>query len=119
MSTMKEAMVHPDGTATVHDAPIPTPSSHEILVKLVVAGTNPKDWMFPQVLGKAHNSGDDLAGVVEAVGSDVRGFRKGDRVAGMHKFPLPHGAFAEYAVLPDHMAFLLPGKVSFEEVCAL
>jgi NADPH2:quinone reductase len=114
---MQEAIVHPDGTVNTNDAPMPTPGPHEILVKVVIAGTNPKDWMFPQVLGKAHNSGDDLAGTVEAVGSDVRGFHQGDRIAGMHKFPLPHGAFAEYAVLPDYMTFPLPEKVSFEEVC--
>lgn len=116
---MKEAIVHPNGGVTIRTSPIPQPGSHELLVKVVVAGTNPKDWKFPQAIDTAHNSGDDLAGIVEAVGIDVLTFRKGDRVAGMHKFPLPHGAFAEYAILPDYLALHIPEKVSFEEVCVI
>ena len=41
--TMKEAHVHSDTTVTIHDVPIPKithPS--QILVKVVVSGTNPK-----------------------------------------------------------------------------
>ena len=41
--TMKEARVHSDTTVTIHDVPIPEiihPS--QILVKVVVSGTNPK-----------------------------------------------------------------------------
>jgi NADPH:quinone reductase len=114
---MKEALVAADVSVTIHDVAIPTPGPHEILVKVVIAGTNPKDWKFPGFLKNAHNSGDDLAGIVESVGDGVCEFRKGDRVAGMHAFPLPHGAFAEYAILRDYMAFHVPESISFEEVC--
>ncbi|KAH7320670.1 chaperonin 10-like protein [Stachybotrys elegans] len=116
---MKEAIVAPDLSVTIHDVPIPAPGPHEILVKVLVAGTNPKDWKFPEVSNKAHNSGDDLAGIVEAVGEGVCEFRNGDRVAGMHAFPLPHGAFAEYAILRDYMAFHIPENVSFEEAATI
>lgn len=113
---MKEAIVAPDATVTITDSPIPSPGPREILVKVIVAGTNPKDWKFPAFMNQAHNSGDDLAGVVEAVGDEVCEFRKGDRVAGMHAFPKPHGAFAEYAVLDDYMTFHIPENTTFEEV---
>lgn len=46
------------------------------------------------------NTGDDIAGTVEAVGEDVVGFNKGDRVAAFHEMTTSHGAFAEYAIAP-------------------
>ena len=29
------------------DRPIPTPQDKEIVIKVVVSGTNPKDWKYP------------------------------------------------------------------------
>lgn len=62
--------------------------------------------------------GTDLAGVVEAVGADVRAFKPGDRVfalAGMRM-----GCHAEYAVLPENGAIALkPANLSFEEAVSL
>lgn len=113
---MKEAIVSPDTDVTIQDSPIPKPGRQEILVKVVIAGTNPKDWQFPLIDETAHNSGDDVSGIVEEVGSEVWEFRKGDRVAGMHAFPEPGGAYAEYAILPSHQTFRLPPNISFEEV---
>lgn len=41
--TMKEAHVHADTTVTIHDVPVPQIThSSQILVKVVVSGTNPK-----------------------------------------------------------------------------
>jgi NADPH:quinone reductase-like Zn-dependent oxidoreductase len=113
---MKEAIVAPDISVSFIDSPIPTPGPRQILVKVIVAGTNPKDWKFPKFTNNAHNSGDDVAGIVEAVGDSVCEFRKGDRVAGMHCFPRPHGAYAEYAILSEHLTFHIPNNVTFEEV---
>lgn len=114
---MKEAIVHPDGHVVLHDASIPIPGPGEILVKVVATGINPKDYFFPILLNKPHNTADDIAGYVEAVGDQVVGFRKGDRVVGMHKMPGPHGGFAEFAILPDYTTFAIPENISFEQVC--
>jgi len=62
------------------------------------------------------NSGDDLAGIVEAVGDGVYEFTPGDRVAGMHQIGGGHGSFAEYAITPASTTFHIPDHVSFEEV---
>lgn len=113
---MKEALVHPDTSVTIHDVPVPTPGRDEVLVRVVVFGTNPKDWKLPFWLNKEDNSGDDVAGIVEVVGEDVFEFNKGDRVAGFHVMRTAGGAFAEFAVLPSSTTFHIPAKTSFEEV---
>ncbi len=41
---MKEALVSPDITVKVHDVPIPKPNADLVLIKVVVSGSNPKDW---------------------------------------------------------------------------
>lgn len=68
---MKEAIVDSDTNVTIRDAPIPTPGPGQVLVKVVIAGTNPKDWKFPAATGTAHNTGDDVAGIVTDIGSGV------------------------------------------------
>lgn len=65
---------------------------------------------------KTHNSGDDIAGIVESVGEGVYEFKKGDRVAAFHEMMKPHGSFAEYAIAWDYATFHLPQGISFEEV---
>ncbi|PMD64369.1 GroES-like protein [Hyaloscypha bicolor E] len=112
---MKEAIVAKGPKVTIHDVPIPKPGTSQVLIKVVYSGSNPKDWKRPQI-GDPHNSGDDIAGIVEAVGNGVLEFKKGDRVAAFHEMMAPHGSFAEYAIAWDYTTFHLPEKTSFEEV---
>ena len=114
---MKEAIVYPNGTVKIQDAEIPKPGPDEVLVKVHAFGTNPKDWKVPEWSDKESNSGDDFAGIVEAVGDGVFEFKKGDRVAGFHVITKPGGAFADYAISPSNTTFLIPESTSFEEVC--
>lgn len=45
---MKEAIIHPLIDAVeIIEAGIPEPKDDEVVVKVVVAGTNPKDWKMP------------------------------------------------------------------------
>ena len=85
----------------------------------VVAGSNPKDWKRPKIGGKEQNSGDDIAGTVHAVGSEVVEFRPGDRVAAFHRMNTPHGAFAEYAIAPVTTTFHIPAKTTYEEAASI
>ncbi|ETS83552.1 hypothetical protein PFICI_05428 [Pestalotiopsis fici W106-1] len=97
------------------DTPIPVPTEDQVVIKVVVAGSNPKDWKFPLWRNQPRNSGDDLAGIVHSVGKNVFDFRPGDRVAAYHEFDTVDGAFAEYSVAPSWTTFHLPANVSFEE----
>ncbi|KAG9579418.1 GroES-like protein, partial [Aureobasidium melanogenum] len=120
---MKEAHIDADTNVTLHDVSIPEVTEpHQILIKVIVAGCNPKDWKMPAgmlvTIGSCPNSGDDVAGIVSAVGSAVRDFRPGDRVAALHQLGAPHGTYAEMALVWDHTTFHI-GDRPFEEAAAI
>jgi NADPH2:quinone reductase len=99
MATMKEAVVTKGLKVTIQDAPIPTPGPEQVVIRVVVSGSNPKDWKIPELVPDYNaNSGDDIAGIVHAVGDKVWEFKAGDRVACFHEMMTPGGSFAEYAV---------------------
>lgn len=76
ISDMKEVIVNPDLMVTVNnDAPIPTAAATQILIRIVCARCNPKDWKFPDFSKTSSNSGDDMAGVVSSVGTSVLEFK--------------------------------------------
>jgi NADPH:quinone reductase len=95
--------------------------ANEILIKVEVAGSNPKDWKhaMPNYFNSKINQGDDCAGTVAAVGSAVRGFKQGDRVAGFHQMKTPRGTYAEYTVCPAHTVFPIPNSMSYEEASTI
>jgi NADPH:quinone reductase len=119
---MLEAVFHPLPTAHVelHTVPIPTPPAKYLLIKVAVAASNPKDWEHPTSLKLSVNSGDDLAGTVAALGTDVPStFHIGDRVAAFHLMLAPGGAYAEYSLAPAATTFHIPDGLSFEEASTI
>ncbi|GKZ29032.1 hypothetical protein AbraIFM66950_002553 [Aspergillus brasiliensis] len=116
---MKEAIVKKDLSVDIVQSPIPKPGPGHVLIKVIVAGGNPKDWKYPAMFDTEMNTGDDIAGTIEAVGNDVVGFHKGDRVAAFHKMVTAHGAFAEYAIAPYYTTFHIPDSVSYEEAATI
>ncbi|KIW97565.1 uncharacterized protein Z519_01149 [Cladophialophora bantiana CBS 173.52] len=122
---MKSAHVFKKGEdqldVQIKDIPVPKPEPNQVLIKVVVSGTNPKDWKYP-ILVKGStglNTGDDIAGYVEAVGSNVTEFKVGDRVGAFHEMRTPHGSFAEYAIAWEKTTFHLPKQTSFEEAATI
>lgn len=80
---------------------------------------NPKDWKASEQLGLSINPGDDMAGVVEAIGSEVVEFKKGDRVAALHRNFTPNGSFAEFSLAPSYAAFKISERTAFEEAAVI
>lgn len=97
----------------------PSPGNDEVVIDVRAAGLNFADIL--NVAGKYQVRtptpfvpGNEAAGVVSAVGENVRRFRVGDRVIGA----LRGGAFAEKALAAEHMTIPLPDRLSFEQGAA-
>ncbi|XP_014550596.1 hypothetical protein COCVIDRAFT_42926 [Bipolaris victoriae FI3] len=101
------------------DTPIPTPKPDQVVIKVVAAASNPKDWKMTAWYKNPHNSGDDVAGVVHSVGNSVRNFKPGDRVFAYHQPLAADGAYAEYAVAAVQATSHLPTNMSFEEASTI
>ncbi|KAI4190209.1 MAG: hypothetical protein L6R41_000955 [Letrouitia leprolyta] len=107
----------------VEDRTTPSPQGSELLIRNRALATNPVDWKvqdhgyfftkYPNVLGS------DIAGTVEAVGTDVKLFKKGDRVTGyaasIANGDPNHGAFQLYSLLNENVTTKLPDDITFEE----
>jgi NADPH:quinone reductase-like Zn-dependent oxidoreductase len=109
----------------LEDVPVPALGDGDVLVGVRAASVNRADLdyltgtPFLTRMGtglrepRNRGLGLDAAGVVEAVGRDVRRFRPGDEVVGdLTQFG--YGAFAEYACAPERAWSPKPAGVSFE-----
>ena len=108
---------NPGTGVRIVDTPIPKlESPDQVLIRVVVSGSNPKDWKLPDLLPgeDGTNQGDDIAGIVEEVGANVYEFKPGDRVAAFHEMRTRGGSYAEYAVAWAHTTFHIPKETSFE-----
>ena len=104
---------------------MPTPADDEVLIKVRAASVNALDAgllrhpfmrRIVSVLSKLKNNrpGRDVAGQVEAVGSNVTHFKPGDAVFGWCG-----GAFAEYACTSQSKLVMKPDNASFEQAAAV
>jgi NADPH2:quinone reductase len=111
---MKAVRIHTPGDLDAlcyEDIPIPTPGNKEALVKIEAAGVNFIDIYIRKGFYKQPlplTLGQEGAGVVEAVGSNVSEVAVGDRVA----YAMVHGSYAEYAVVPASRLVKLPDEVN-------
>lgn len=73
---MYEAIVNAGPAVQLKQSPIPSPKANQIVIKVVVSGSNPKDWKLPDLLGsEGINQGDDIAGTVHEIGANVTEFK--------------------------------------------
>src|SRR4051812_39791557 len=110
----------------VEEVPVPEPAAGQVLVRIRAAGINPVDtylrsgtYAFKPPL--PYTPGTDGAGQVEALGPDVNGVRKGDRVyiAADNIGPPRGGTFAELAVCAATQLHALPADASFAQGAAI
>ena len=108
----------------------PTPKADEVLVKTHAAAVNAGDWhmlradpflirfLYGLTAPKHPILGSDMAGTVEAVGTDVTQFQIGDEVFG-DLSGSGFGGFAEYTTAPENRLAHKPAGLTFEEAAAV
>jgi NADPH:quinone reductase-like Zn-dependent oxidoreductase len=108
------------------DIEVPEPGPNEVLVRVRAAGVDRGTWHLMTGLPYAVRlgfglrrpkhpvPGRDLAGVVEAVGSQATSVRVGDEVIGT-----ADGSFAEYAVVPATRLARKPTRATMEQAAVL
>lgn len=139
---MRVAMYYSNRDIRIQEMPVPEAGPGELLVKVMasgICGSDVMEWYrahkVPLVLGH------EIAGEVAAVGRDVKGYARGDRMSASHHVPCNTchyclgghhtacetlrttnfypGGFAEYVRLPainvDRGVYRLPDAVSYEE----
>ncbi|MDR7416675.1 MAG: quinone oxidoreductase [Armatimonadota bacterium] len=118
---MRAVRIHEHGgpeVLQVEEVPTPTPGPGQALVRLEAAGVNFIDIYQRRGLYRADlpvTLGQEGAGMVEAVGPDVREVRVGDRVA----FTNVQGAYAEYVVAPVWRLVPIPEGVTGQQAAAV
>ncbi|MDP9082075.1 MAG: zinc-dependent alcohol dehydrogenase family protein [Bacteroidota bacterium] len=104
----------------------PAAGKGQVLVKIKASGVNPLDLKIK--VGQAAHAqtklpavlGIDLAGIVEAVGEGVTGFKPGDEVYGMPGgIAGIQGSLAEYAAVDADLLAIKPKNISMHEAAAL
>jgi NADPH:quinone reductase-like Zn-dependent oxidoreductase len=113
----------------------PTPKDNEVLIRICATTVTAADCelrglKFPLLLQfvmrigfgfrrpRGRVLGQELSGEIEAVGKDVKRFKKGDQVVGWSGLRL--GAYAEYTCLPEKGVLAIkPSNLTYEEAAPL
>ena len=150
---MKAPVVESPRHAVFKDIPTPVPQGHEVLAKVVRAGicgtdnaiyTGDCSFVRDGLIKYPVRFGHEWSGVVEAVGSEVTDFKKGDRIVSDNgvscgKCPAclekrygdcPHnravgtvncwdGCFAEYFLIPDYHVYHLEDSITLDQAALI
>jgi NADPH2:quinone reductase len=99
------------------ELPVPEPKASEAVVKVAAAGVNFIDVYHREGRYKVplpFVPGQEGAGVITAVGADVKSVKKGDRVAWTGLL----GGYAEYAAIPADRLVPIPAGVTDQQAAA-
>ncbi len=104
------------------DVPCPEPANGQLRVRVKAAGVGPWDAVIregrsgiPQALPLT--LGSDIAGTVDAIGSNVQGFTLGEEVYGVTNEQFT-GGYAEYALAASGMMARKPKVLNFVEAAS-
>lgn len=102
--------------------PVPEPGPGEIAVEVRAAGVNPVDWKIRQgLLGKDQElpvpMGQEVAGVITALGEGVEGHTVGQAILGTVTPGL--GGFAEHTLVRADTTVAKPEEISFADASTI
>ncbi len=99
------------------DVPAPSPKPNEALIQIKAIGVNFIDVYFREGRYPAalpFINGQEAAGVVTEIGSEVTTLQPGDRVA----YTSIPGSYAEYAAVPESRLIKIPDALDFDQAAA-
>jgi NADPH2:quinone reductase len=105
----------------LEEVPMPEPNPGQLLVRMHAIGVNPvetyvRSGKYARLPDLPYTPGNDGAGVVERVGSDVTEFKSADRVYTAGSIS---GTYAEFALCEAGQVHRLPPTVSFAQGAAM
>lgn len=119
----------------IMELPKPVPKDNQVLISVKAAALNVADSekfksldktvpistrIMNIIMGfKGAPIGAEIAGIVECVGKNVSGLKKGDKVFGKTAGLFPKGAFAEYALMDKERVCIMPDNYTFEEAACV
>src|SRR5215216_1316549 len=117
MQAIQVSQVGGPEVLTPVELPVQSPKPNEDLVNIKAAGVNfidvyVREGRYPTSLPFV--SGQEAAGVVTEVGSEVTTLQPGDRVA----YTSALGSYAEYAAVPASRLVKIPAELDFEQAAA-
>ncbi|PYI75077.1 MAG: NADPH:quinone reductase, partial [Verrucomicrobia bacterium] len=121
---MKAIRVHEFGGPEVlrlEEVPAPRPGAGQVLVRMHAIGVNPvetyiRSGTYARLPELPYTPGNDGAGVIEQVGSDVNEFKAADRVYTAGSIS---GTYAEFVLCKTEQVHRLPANVSFAQGAAM
>lgn len=98
----------------------PTPSASQMLIKVAYAALNradifQKQGKYPPPEGASPLPGLEVSGEIAALGSNVQGWKIGDKVCAL----LEGGGYSEYALAPAGQVLPIPEGFSLQQAAAL
>lgn len=104
----------------------PLPGPHDVQIKIKYTAVNPVDWKirdgllqnripheFPIILGW------DAAGIISAVGQQVKNFKVGDEVFAYCRLPtIKWGTYADYICVPASYVAFKPKNINFAQAAS-
>ena len=130
MQALVQDVYGPSAVLRLDEVDRPEPAAGQVLVRVAAASVNAADWhimrgepkvarlmdrnIFGRTGPRERIRGRDFAGLIDAVGPGVTGWRVGDAVLGEDDATL-----AEYAVVDQACLARKPDALSFEEAAAM
>ena len=107
----------------LEDVAEPAPGAKQVLVRAKAIGVNPvetyiRTGVYAKLPSLPYTPGTDAAGIVEAVGGEITGVKKGDRVY-VHGVAAGSGAYAELILTEASQVHPLPEGVTFPQGAAM
>jgi putative PIG3 family NAD(P)H quinone oxidoreductase len=120
MKAVEISVPGPPDVLKLTERPDPVAAADEILIAVAAAGVNRPDVLqrlgkYPVPPGASDIPGLEVAGVVAALGADVRGWKVGDPVCAL----LAGGGYAELANVPQEQCLPIPKGFTAIQAAAL